>query len=69
MVQHRSNKGVIVDFETLLAQSGDQPAVGNMNVNAKGDVIGSNGEIIQNAQDRVQAYLKTHHTLSFQIKV
>jgi hypothetical protein len=60
MVQHRSNKGVIVDFETLLAQSGDQPAVGNMKVNANGDVLGNNGEVIQKAQDRVQAYYEAN---------
>ena len=34
----------------------DEPAMGNMKVNAKGDVIGRNGEIVPKAEDRVRAY-------------
>ena len=30
--------------------------MGNMRVNAKGDVIGKNGEIIPTAEDRARAY-------------
>ena len=56
MVQRRTNKGVVIDMEALLAQNSDEPAMGNMKVNAKGDVIGKNGEIIQTAEDRARAY-------------
>ena len=56
MVQRRTNKGVVIDMEALLAQNQDAPAMGNMRVNAKGDVIGKNGEIIQTAEDRARAY-------------
>ena len=56
MVQRRTNKGVIIDMEALLAQNSDAPAMGNMKVNAKGDVLGKNGEIIQTAEDRARAY-------------
>ena len=56
MVQRRTNKGVVIDMEALLAQNSDEPAMGNMRVNAKGDVIGKNGEIIQTAEDRARAY-------------
>ena len=56
MTDKKSNRGVIVDMEALIAQQGDQPAVGNMGVNANGDVLGPNGEIIQKAEDRVRAY-------------
>ena len=56
MVQRRTNKGIIIDMEALLAQNSDEPAMGNMRVNAKGDVIGKNGEIIQTAEDRARAY-------------
>lgn len=58
MVQHKSNRGKIVDFQTLMAQQGDEPAVGNMNVNARGDVIGKGGKVIQKAEDRSRAYYK-----------
>jgi len=56
MVQRRTNKGVVIDMEALLAQNSDEPAMGNMRVNAKGDVIGKNGEIFQTAEDRARAY-------------
>ena len=56
MTDKKSNRGVIVDMEALIAAQGDQPAVGNMGVNANGDVLGPNGEIIQKAEDRVRAY-------------
>ena len=56
MVQRRTNKGVIIDMEALLAQNSDEPAMGNMKLNAKGDVLGKNGEIIQTAEDRARAY-------------
>jgi len=56
MVQHRSNRGKIIDFQTLMAQQGDEPAVGNMNVNARGDVIGKGGKIVQKAEDRARQH-------------
>ena len=58
MVDKKSSRGVIVDMEALIAANSDAPAVGNMGVNANGDVIGKNGEIIQKAEDRVRAYYK-----------
>jgi hypothetical protein len=56
MVQRRTNKGIIIDMEALLAQNTDAPAMGNMRVNAKGDVLGKNGEVVQSAEDRARAY-------------
>ena len=40
MVKRTSNKGKVIDFDSLIAQNQDEPAMGNMKVNAKGDVIG-----------------------------
>jgi hypothetical protein len=56
MVQHRSNRGKVIDFQTLMAQQGDQPAVGNMNVNARGDVIGKGGKVVQKAEERARKH-------------
>ena len=56
MTDKKSNRGVIVDMEALIAANAAQPAVGNMGVNANGDVIGKNGEVVQKAEDRVRAY-------------
>ena len=54
MTERKSNRGVIVDMESLIAANSKEPAVGNMNVNAQGDVLGPNGEFIQNAEERVK---------------
>lgn len=54
MVQRKTNNGQIIDFDSMIG--GDEIAIGNMNVNARGDVIGSNGEIVTKAEDRVRAY-------------
>ena len=37
MVQRRTNKGVVIDMEALLAQNSDEPAMGNMRVNRIGN--------------------------------
>jgi hypothetical protein len=54
MVQRRTNNGQLIDFDSMIA--GDEIAVGNMRVNARGDVIGANGEIVTKSEDRVRAY-------------
>jgi len=57
-MERRSNRGKIVDFDKLMDHYKDEQAIGNMRVNAKGDVLGKNGEIIQSAADRSRAYYK-----------
>ena len=58
MVQRKTNKGQIIDFDALLAQN--SPALGNMRVDAEGNRLGPNGEIIEKREDRVRAYYKDH---------
>ena len=58
MVQRRSRQGKIIDFESMLASQGKERAMGNMPVNAQGDVLGPNGEVVQKAEDRARAYYK-----------
>jgi hypothetical protein len=60
MTIKRSNRGVQIDFDTLIAKAGDSTAVGNMRVNAQGDVLGKGGEIVQKNEDRVRAYYKNN---------
>jgi hypothetical protein len=56
MVQRRTNKGQIIDFESLMAQQKETPAMGNMRVDANGNLLGPNGEIIEKRENRVRAY-------------
>jgi hypothetical protein len=60
MTIKRSNRGVPIDFDALMAKAGESTAVGNMRVNAQGDVLGKGGEIVQKNEDRVRAYYKNN---------
>jgi hypothetical protein len=60
MTIKRSNRGVSIDFDALMAKAGESAAVGNMRVNAQGDVLGKGGEIVQKNEDRVRAYYKNN---------
>lgn len=52
----RTNRGKTIDFDSIIAQQADVPAVGNMPVNARGDVLGENGTVVKSAHDRVREY-------------
>jgi hypothetical protein len=57
MTIRKSNRGISVDFDTLIKQADKSTtAVGNMRVNAHGDVIGANGQIIKPNEERVREY-------------
>jgi hypothetical protein len=60
MTIKRSNRGASIDLDALIAKAGDSTAVGNMRVNAQGDVLGKGGEIVQRNEDRVRAYYKNN---------
>ena len=49
---YRSMQGRMIDIEKLRATNEDQIAVGNMNVNARGDVLGPGGQIVA-SKDKV----------------
>lgn len=49
-------QGRLVDIDKLRATNETVKAVGNMNVNARGDVIGQGGRIIQTKDQVMKAY-------------
>ena len=53
---YRTMQGRMIDIEKLRAANEDMRAVGNMNVNARGDVIGPNGQIVKTKQEVVAKY-------------
>lgn len=53
---HRSALGRSVDMAALRAKNERTRAVGNMNVNARGDVIDSNNDVINDNNKRVNEY-------------
>ena len=53
---YRTMQGRMVDIEKLRAANEDIRAVGNMNVNARGDVLGPSGTIATPKSDVIQKY-------------
>jgi len=51
----RSALGKPVDMSAVVSKNEKVRAVGNMNVNARGDVINNNNEVVSNSTDRVKA--------------
>lgn len=49
-------QGKVVDMEKLMRQNELMPAIGNMNVNARGDELGAGGKIIRRREDIVADY-------------
>lgn len=54
--QYRSAMGKTVDMGSLLLQNESVRAVGNMGVNARGDVINSNNRVIEKKSRQVQRH-------------
>ena len=55
---YRTSQGQSVDFGAMLAQNETVPALGNMNVNARGDEIASDGSIVKSREDVMKEYNK-----------
>ena len=56
--KYRTAQGKVVDFNALISQNETVPAIGNMNVNARGDYIDSSGEIVKSREDVMREYHK-----------
>ena len=53
---YRTMQGRMVDIEKLRAANESVQAVGNMNVNARGDVIGPGGAVVASKEKVIQRY-------------
>jgi len=53
---YRTMQGRMVDIEKLRAANETVQAVGNMNVNAKGDVLGAGGQVVTPKEKIIQKY-------------
>ena len=59
-ILHRSAMGKTIDMAAMRSKNEHVRAVGNMNVNSRGDVIDSNGNIINDNNKRVnEHYMKS----------
>ena len=53
---YRTSSGQQVDFGALLLNNETVPALGNMNVNARGDEIAPDGSITKSREDIMREY-------------
>ena len=58
MPTRRTNRGQSIDVDALFNANKNIPAIGNMKVNANGDVIDGKGNIIKKKEDRVREYYR-----------
>ena len=56
----KSFKGKEVDVSSILEQNATTLAVGNMRVNARGDLIGKNGKILKTREQLENEYVKNN---------
>ena len=53
---YRTMQGRMVDIDKLRASNESVRAVGNMNVNARGDVLGSGGQVVKTKEEQMKEY-------------
>ena len=53
---YRTMQGRMVDIEKLRAANESVQAVGNMKVNARGDVLGANGQVVTQKAEVIKKY-------------
>lgn len=56
---YRTMQGRMVDIEKLRMSNESVPAIGNMNVNARGDVLGPGGKVITSKEKVMKEYYQT----------
>jgi hypothetical protein len=56
---YRTMQGRMVDIDKLRAQNETIPAVGNMGVNARGDILGPGGQIVKPKEAVMKEYYET----------
>ena len=62
MAQDKSAQGKLVDMEKLAKQNELTRAVSNAKVNARGDILGKDGNIVQKREEVVSSYYQSAPT-------
>lgn len=56
-------QGKVIDVGALMAQNETAVAVGNANMNARGDILGEGGQIIKRKEQVAQEYHKSNNAV------
>lgn len=60
---YRTASGKMVDMDTLALKNETVIAVGNMNVNARGDKLGQGGKVVQSREELIAEHYRVKNTL------
>lgn len=66
---YRSARGVMVDMEALILQQENTIAVGNTNMNARGDLLGRGGQVVKTRDEVVQEYYAANPNAVRQVSI
>lgn len=61
---HYTYKGRSVDMQAMLMMNEHQVALGNANMNARGDIIGTGGSIVRTAEDIATEYYQQNASVA-----
>ncbi len=64
MVKRKTDRGVIIDIDALIEAGKKQRAMGNMPVNAGGEIVGPKGKVLKSNEQRVREYYETSQSVS-----
>lgn len=56
---HKSARGKTVNFDEMVLKNAKTIAVGNANLNARGDLIGRSGQIVETVEERTSSNIVT----------
>lgn len=60
MSTHRTMRGTIIDMDRIRAENEFETAVGNANMNARGDILGPGGKIVKTREDLMKEYYNSN---------
>lgn len=66
---HKSARGKTVNFDELVHKNAKTIAVGNANLNARGDLIGRSGEVVETVESRSSTVLTSSSKASIQSEI
>ena len=59
-MKYTSMRGESIDAAKYLAQNGDEVAVGNLKMNARGDLLGPGGKVIKTKEEASMEYNRSN---------
>ena len=69
MAGHKTAKGVAFDMERFVQKNSEEVALGNMSVNAKGDVLGKGGKVTVKREEIVRQYYREDPPVSVEVPI